>query len=1019
MSMTRLPGNGWRAVVRAAVLTSILSAVAVAQGGVIPVGPPQPPRDPRSLLNPQTRDTTRRDSTKAVTANWGEPDSVMRALLGRKSYEITRFHGDSASFDAANRGLVLIADSGKQVQIQRGQEVAISDCAIRYDQAPKAMISLCGRYGLHDPSSTQAPDIRGVGALVYDFGEKSVRFENASFPVQSGETWQMAFKEAKIVGDSTAGMKSSTTYMSGLIMTSCLDSVPDYYLQISKAKRNKNGWLFTGPATLFLTDGKDWRSAVPVLKLPFFLQSLKGGRASGILTPRFGVSDIVRNSPTYRRNVENVGYYWAINDLMNAALSMDWRSGAGGTNQETDPGWLRWQGEWDYFVRDRFLRGATRVSYQKQNDGQTNTAISWNHDQQFAHEAKLVSSLNYVSSTRLQRQNTLDPYAATATIRSQANFSRRFGSTMLTVGGSRTQQPGRDQVDQMFPSVTLSSETVRLSEKSTWTPSIGFQRSGSYNLDQQGPFSYVFRAPGDSTRRKMSSIATSLDIKNPLVIGGTTFSFASIAIASTRNKLPTQFTIRDVQTGDSVDTRVYAETFQTTITWDPGFQLPSLAGVGKFNKFKLTPSISLSNVDPGPFFIKTERTDGRFVRQTKRITGGISSAPTIYGYWPGLGRFSEFRHIVNPVIGYSWAPKSSIPDAYLEATGRTRKGYLGALAQSAVSFGVNQSILGYVKRPGDTTAGPGEKINLLSINASSFSYDFRRADTLKAFNKKWTRGLTTDRLNLSLGSDLLPGVNFSMDYSLFQGSLLSDTAVFKPYRESVAASFSIGRAQNPLSVLTQLFGTAVPDAKTGPTTTAPQPNNLTPDQQQTVQSVTAQPVAGARMAGNRQVINPAGGGWRASLTFSSSRPRPPVGGNVIDFNPRAQCEAFAPNNQFIIDACLAQAALNPNAGVPVTSLTQGGQAYRIQPTTNMGGDMSFNLTPAWAVSWRTNYDFVRAEFASHIVSLQRDMHDWRSIFAFTQAPNGNFAFSFTIGLKAEPDFKFDYNKATVRSGSIY
>jgi hypothetical protein len=51
-----------------------------------------------------------------------------------------------------------------------------------------------------------------------------------------------------------------------------------------------------------------------------------------------------------------------------------------------------------------------------------------------------------------------------------------------------------------------------------------------------------------------------------------------------------------------------------------------------------------------------------------------------------------------------------------------------------------------------------------------------------------------------------------------------------------------------------------------------------------------------------------------------------------------------------------------------------------------------------------------------MVTLQRDLHDWRATFAFTQSPNGNFAFSFFIALKAEPDLKFDYNKATVHSG---
>jgi hypothetical protein len=34
---------------------------------------------------------------------------------------------------------------------------------------------------------------------------------------------------------------------------------------------------------------------------------------------------------------------------------------------------------------------------------------------------------------------------------------------------------------------------------------------------------------------------------------------------------------------------------------------------------------------------------------------------------------------------------------------------------------------------------------------------------------------------------------------------------------------------------------------------------------------------------------------------------------------------------------------------------------------------------------------------------------------FTESSNGNFAFSFSIGLKAEPDLKFDYSRSNVRS----
>ena len=88
------------------------------------------------------------------------------------------------------------------------------------------------------------------------------------------------------------------------------------------------------------------------------------------------------------------------------------------------------------------------------------------------------------------------------------------------------------------------------------------------------------------------------------------------------------------------------------------------------------------------------------------------------------------------------------------------------------------------------------------------------------------------------------------------------------------------------------------------------------------------------------------------------------------------------------------------------------------PTTTLGSDVSFNLTEHWSASWQTQYDFEAHDFASQIVSLQRDLHDWRAIFAFTQSPNGSFAFNFLISLKAEPQLKFDYHKSTYRNEGL-
>jgi hypothetical protein len=188
-----------------------------------------------------------------------------------------------------------------------------------------------------------------------------------------------------------------------------------------------------------------------------------------------------------------------------------------------------------------------------------------------------------------------------------------------------------------------------------------------------------------------------------------------------------------------------------------------------------------------------------------------------------------------------------------------------------------------------------------------------------------------------------------------------------------------------------------------------------------MQQLSNQPVAGSGSRGTQFVLPPTQG-WSANLTFSSQHTRPVTGSNVVQIDPQARCRQLAQQaqNPFVFDTCIAQlqSQTTTTAQNPIAPGLQGSTIYRNPPTTNLGGDFRFALTEKWAVSWNTQYDFVRHEFAQHVVTLQRDLHDWRAVFAFTQSTNGNFAFNFFIALKAEPDLKFDYNKATVHSGGF-
>ncbi|MEO5567305.1 MAG: putative LPS assembly protein LptD, partial [Gemmatimonadaceae bacterium] len=481
----------------------------------------------------------------------------------------------------------------------------------------------------------------------------------------------------------------------------------------------------------------------------------------------------------------------------------------------------------------------------------------------------------------------------------------------------------------------------------------------------------------------------------------------SFSLRSGHNKFPELVKIYDVVTGDSIDTRIFQEIYQTDFDWTPSFQLPPL----KSNRWNLAPSIALSNVDPGAFMVASERTNGRFATQSKRLTYSLSASPTIYGLFRGFGPFAALRHTLTPQISYTYAPQKAVGDDYLLATRRSRKGYLGSLRQNSLSFGLNTGL--EAKMAGDSARGGGRKVKVVSLTLSSFNYNFERLRAPEVTGDQWWRGLTTERFSYSVSSDLLPGIQFSSDYSLFQGTTTSDTAVFKPYRESMSATLNLSRTANPLGLLAKLFGKAVSPAQHAPV--VPVDASIPADQAGLARELVAQPVAGARTS-NERFVTPPAGGWRAAFTLSSSRRRPPVGGNIVTLDTDALCQQRANGQPFLYQQCLENEKLNPTQPTASAFQINGAPFYQSPPTMNIGANVGFNLTPRWSVAWQTNYDAQRHEFASHVVSLQRDLHDWRANFNFSQSPNGNFAFNFSIGLKAQPDLKFDYARNSIRSG---
>jgi hypothetical protein len=1019
-------------VTAALVGLSSLAGLAHAQRPTIP--PPPAPRRP-AASNPRSAGDTGRapDDTvrargdtltardTAGKANFAPPDSVMQRLLGLPGYDVTRVEGKTITFDAVT-GAIGVTTRG---MVLRDSNLVKSD-TIKYGGTGSAVQVNSGSGQNVFVTPGQAP-IFSRGAAEYDIERRSARVSNVTTSVaQNGQVLYITGERVKAVLPSAAdssSARSSTVpsstaptrntsdavfYLRDGTVTACDDSIPDYYFKAGEIKRT-GSFVVARPAVLYIGD-------VPVMWLPFLFQDVRGGRHSGILAPNVGVSDIVRNSPSYRRSIEGLGYYWSISDYLDAQAYVDWRSSAGQT-ELGDDGFVRYNGQFRYKWIERYLDGGLAVSQTTQGQNK-NLAVSMDHRQQFTRNSSLNATVNYVTDTRLQRQTTVNPYAVTSTIRSQANYQNKIGPASFSLGGSRTQYPGRTQVEQTFPSGNLSTTPLNLASWLSWTPNLSYTSSQSTGLDQAssvGRFLVPAKTAAgldtlvsDSTRRR-AAYSSSLSFDTPLQIFGYNLG-NRFSINSTRNDFPELQNVTDVLTG-VVRQQVFATTYSTSVDWSPQFTLPPLAR----NNFNLSAGVGLSNVDGSAFWLRNERTGGRWVHQSKRPTFSLSASPTLYGLFsPSIGPFTRLRHSLSPTIGYSYAPRAQVSNEFLAALGRTKynsttgdtTGYLGSLPLSTMSFGLSTNLEGKRTAPNDSNPEAGDKIKILTLDLGSVGYDFERARA----THKAIRGLTTDAISPSFRSDLLPGFDLGMTYSLFEGSTLSDSARFKPYRTALHASFSFSNTANPFAVFYRLFGRAAP-------TEAPVPVGTEPPDERYARQVASQPVAGrsSQRAGFLPTVTQ---GWQASFNFSQSTPRPITGTNVIAFDPTIRCAYLNnPGTRIAYDQCVFNETANPNTTGAVTSGTIGAPVYSQPNTTSLNSQLSLNLTEHWAASVTNTYDFEQKQFATQIVSLQRDLHDWRAIFAFTQAPNGAFAFNFLISLKAEPELKFDYHKATYRGTS--
>ncbi len=757
----------------AATAALLLIALALSAGGASAQVPTRPRRDtlPRSPADTTRPDSLRRpgQTLDTITAKrLGLPttpkyqfppdDSVLTELLARPGYQSTRFRSDSAVIFAQDRHLILM----DKAMTRRGVTTLEAD-SISYQEAD-CLIRARGDPALFDKETV----LTGFGGIRYNTCIRRGIVTDALTSFKQGSSdW---FLHGNLAQDSS----SSRLYASEGEITSCDLPTPHYHFSAHEVKWISQTVMVARPATLYVRD-------VPILWLPFVFQDARPGRRSGILIPRFGLNDIVRQDPGYNRQVTNIGYYWAPNEYFDAVAKLDWFA-----NRYVEYGIA---GQYRLLTRD--LSGAVGYRRLVESGGRRSTNIRWDHRQNFDLSTSLNLSLNYSSSGTVQRRNAIDPLLSTQQITSSANFTKRYTWGTVALGGNRRQSLSDKSISTQFPSLSITPKPLDLARNVTWSPGFSLTNNMENNFP---PSPAVVRVGAGGALDTLSSTidrrTTSVNFDTPLRFGGFTWrnSFNYNDRKTDGRQIVGRTTIPDPSTPDPTDsiTVLQATTgdFSSDLDWQTGINLPTVFS----STWKLQPSLNIVNSTSGSFFLRNRTTHGDWVRQGKRFNFGVSSSPTFFGFFPGFGPIARIRHSFSPTFNYSYSPASSIPADYARAlAGPNGRPIVRSDPAQVLSVGLSQNFEAKARpRAGDTTSVENaRKFRLLGIQTSSIQYDFEQA------KKPGKTGWLTDALTNQFQSDLLPGFSLSLTHDLFRGPVGTDSARFSPFLQSMTASFAI------------------------------------------------------------------------------------------------------------------------------------------------------------------------------------------------------------------------------------
>ena len=379
--------------------------------------------------------------------------------------------------------------------------------------------------------------------------------------------------------------------------TTCELDEPHYHFGSSRMKVILRDKVIASPVIFYIKH-------IPVMALPFYVFPIRPGRHSGFQLPQveFG------SSSSGGKFIRNVGYYWAINDYLDATLWGDY--------YQDD----RWLAHSQTRYQKRYLwSGEIDASLQHTLGLQTsnNWEFSGRHYQILGPNFTLTGEGNFTNSSAYLKDQFIGRSVlqrVQRNLHSQVSLSKSWSGASLNIGAQRNQDldpdPGGLRLQEQLPSMSFS-----LSSRPLGHPARGKEPA---------------RLPG---------------------LASTFFSFRSTLLGE-----HDEFFQAHPETTVVLDTLGRPDTTVTGVDT----KATSLAARQDLTLTDVRTLLGFLHVSPNMSYSEIFYSKDAAGNRNQRAgvwRGGVNVNTAIYGtFRPSLGPIRAIRHVITPSVGLSYQP---------------------------------------------------------------------------------------------------------------------------------------------------------------------------------------------------------------------------------------------------------------------------------------------------------------------------------------------------------------------------